>query len=267
MEGGILVKEARAAVLTMEGTNNEEEAYLSLSHAGALSEIVHIKKFENGLKKIQDYDILFFPGGFSAGDYVRAGAIMASRLKASIMGDLEDFIEEGKLIMGSCNGFQVIIELGLIPNIGESFKREAALAPNLSNRFEARTVYLKVNNNKSPFLRKFERGNILKLPIAHAEGRFIVENNKILEEIRKNEMIALTYVNPEGIESGYPWNPNGSVLNIAGIHSKNGNIFGLMPHPERAFTGYTQSDWTRGEIKDYGKIIFESAIEYVKEKF
>lgn len=261
------MRDVRAAVLTMEGTNNEEEAYLSLKYAGALSEIVHIKKFENKIKKIQDYDIVFFPGGFSAGDYVRAGAIMASRLKVSIMNDLEEFIDEGKLIMGSCNGFQVIIELGLLPNIGGSFRREAALAPNLSNRFEARTVYIKVKNNKSPFLRKFKEGDILKLPIAHAEGRFIVENDRILEEIKKEDMIGLSYVNPEGIESGYPWNPNGSVLNIAGIHSKAGNIFGLMPHPERAFTGYTQSDWPRAEVRDYGKIIFESAIEYVKEKF
>jgi len=267
MEGGLYMNSPKVAVLTMEGTNNEEEAFQSWKGAGAHAEIIHIKKLESGLRKLEEFDAIFFPGGFSAGDYVRAGAIMASRLRASVMEDIENFVDSGKLIMGSCNGFQVLIELGLIPNIGKNYEREAALATNLSNRFEARTVYLKITNNLCPFLKKFKINQIIRLPIAHFEGRFIPKDEDLLKEILKNNMIGLKYVDPYGKEVDYPWNPNGSIMNIAGLCSKSGNILGLMPHPERVFTKYTHSDWTRGNEEDYGQLFFKGAVEYLNEKF
>jgi len=262
------LKNPKAAVLTMEGTNNEMEAYLSLIHSGASAEIVHIKKFENSEKKLDDYDLIFLPGGFSAGDYIRAGAIMAARIKAKLIRDIERFVDDGRLVMGPCNGFQVLIELGLLPNTEGKWETEAALAQNISNRFEARTIYIRVNNNKCAFLKRFSEGEILKLPIAHMEGRFVTRDEKVLNQIMSRRMNVLSYVNSEGKESGYPWNPNGSVMNIAGLCNEKGNVLGLMPHPERVFYKFTESDWTRNRNGEgTGYRFFLSAVEHMKEKF
>lgn len=269
MEEGVqMSRDVRAAILTMEGTNNEEEAYLSFKHAGASPEIVHLKKLENRAKKIADYDIVFFPGGFSAGDYVRAGAVMAARIRSALMKDVEEFVESGRPVMGSCNGFQVLVELGLIPNVDNHYSLEAALAPNISNRFEARTVHVRINRGNCLFLKMFEEGQIIKLPIAHSEGRFIAKSGEVLDKIVKNGMNVVTYVNARGVAAGYPWNPNGSENNIAGLCNKQGNVLGLMPHPERVFYRYTESDWTRENGKDgKGSPFFISAVQFAREKY
>ncbi len=261
-------REPKVAVVTMEGTNNEFEAFNSLKYAGAAAEIVHIKKFESGARKVSEYDMIFFPGGFSAGDYIRAGAIMAARIKAKLLNDIESFVEQGNLVMGSCNGFQVLIELGLLPNTQGKWETEAALAVNISNRFEARTIYLRVRKNNCLFLKNFEDGEVIKLPIAHMEGRFVPKSQSILEEIVRRKMNVLTYVDSMGKEADYPWNPNGSVLKIAGLCNDRGNVLGLMPHPERVFFRETESDWTRGENRQgMGFRFFLSAVEAIKEKF
>ncbi len=261
-------REVKVAILTMEGTNNEEEAYQSFMHSDSSPEIVHLKKLENGTKKLASYDILFFPGGFSAGDYVRAGAVMAARIKARFMGDLEDFVEEGRPVMGSCNGFQTLVELGLIPNIDQNYKLEASLAPNISNRFEARTVYVRVKKGNCLFLSEFADGEIIKLPIAHSEGRFVPRDKEILRKIIRDGMNVVSYVNSEGTDAGYPWNPNGSERNIAGVCNRQGNVLGIMPHPERVFFKFTESDWTRenGE-SGMGNRFFRSAVAFVREKY
>jgi phosphoribosylformylglycinamidine synthase I len=261
-------RQAKVAVLTMEGTNNEEEAFLSFKHSGASPEIVHLKQLENGRKKIGSYDILFFPGGFSAGDYVRAGAVMAARIKARLMRDVKDFVENGNPVMGSCNGFQVLVELGLIPNVDGSYGIEAALAPNLSNKFEARTVYVRVNKRNCLFLRSFEEGQIIELPVAHSEGRFVARDDSVLREIIRSGTNVVTYVDNKGKVAEYPWNPNGSAFNIAGICNKEGNVLGMMPHPERAFYRYTVSDWTRrGEGGITGGEFFRNAVAFLREKY
>ncbi len=230
--------------------------------------MVHIKKLENGEKKLSDFDLLFFPGGFSAGDYVRAGAVMAARIKSKLLKDLEDFAESGKPVMGSCNGFQTLVELGMLPNVEGKYGLEAALAPNISNRFEARTIYLKVNKGNCIFLRRFEDGELIKLPIAHSEGRFITRNKGILEKMVRDGMNVVSYVNEKGEKSGYPWNPNGSEQNIAGVCNRTGNVFGIMPHPERVFYRYTESDWTRnGEREGMGNPFFKSAVDFLREKY
>lgn len=267
-EGVLLTRSVRAAILTMEGTNNEEEAFRSFKLSGAQPDIVHLKQLENRIKKMDDYDILFFPGGFSAGDYVRAGAVMAARVKARLMKDLKNFAERGNPVMGSCNGFQVLIELGLIPNVGRKFSVEAALAPNISNRFEARTVYLRIEKRNCIFLRDFEDGEVIKLPIAHSEGRFVPSDQHILKSILKHKLNVVTYVNAEGKVANYPWNPNGSVSSIAGLCNNSGNVLGMMPHPERAFDRYTGSDWTREKERDgMGHRFFKNAVEFVREKY
>jgi len=261
-------KNVRVAILTMEGTNNEEEAYQSFKHSGASPEIIHLKKLENGTKKLSSYDILFFPGGFSAGDYVRAGAVMAARIRSRLMKDLEEFVEGGKPVMGSCNGFQTLVELGLIPNVEEKYGLEAALAPNISNRFEGRTVYLKISKGNCLFLSEFEDGAIIKLPIAHSEGRFVTKDKKVLEKILKKGMNVVSYVDQQGNLASYPWNPNGSESNIAGVCNREGNVLGIMPHPERVFYKYTESDWTRGGGKGgMGNPFFRGALKHTMEKY
>jgi phosphoribosylformylglycinamidine synthase len=263
-----LNRDVKVAILTMEGTNNEEEAYLSFKHSDSSPEIVHLKKLENGTKKLGSYDIIFFPGGFSAGDYVRAGAVMAARIRSRLMKDLEKFVETGKPVMGSCNGFQVLVELALIPNLTKEYELEAALAPNMSNRFEARTVYLRVNRGNCLFLRGFRDGEIIKLPIAHSEGRFTPRDGNVLRKIIKNGMNVLSYVDDKGRLSGYPWNPNGSEHNIAGICNREGNVLGIMPHPERVFYNVTESDWTRHEWRPgMGYPFFMNAVQFLREKF
>ncbi len=258
----------KVAILTMEGTNNEYEAFQSFLHSGGTPEYVHLKKLESGRKKLVDYDVVFLPGGFSAGDYVRAGAIMAARIRSTVLKDLEDVVEEGRPVMGTCNGFQVLVELGLLPNVEGNYGTEAALASNASNRFEARTVYLKVRKGNCIFLREFTEGETIKLPIAHSEGRFIARDRDILKEIIKAGLNVISYVDREGRLSGYPWNPNGSQKNIAGLCNSAGNVLGIMPHPERVFYRNTESDWTRSEEREgMGRRFFSGAIEFVREKF
>ena len=243
----------------MEGTNCEEESFRAFEELGTKPEYIHVKELEKGRKKIFDYDGLFIPGGFSAGDYIRAGAIFAARLKAAIMKDLEKYIEEGYPIMGICNGFQVLIELGILPAVnGISKEPEACLAANDSNKFECRPTYIKHEGN-CKLTKNIPKGKISLIPCAHAEGKLIFKNDEYAEEADKQ--VVFRYVDEYGNMASYPWNPNGSYRNIAGICNPEGNVLGMMPHPERAFYPW-QSLNGRGD----GKEIFEGFIEYIKRR-
>ncbi len=250
----------RVAILQMEGTNCEEESYTAFESTGFKPEYVHINLLKPG--DLEKYDILFIPGGFSAGDYVRAGAIFAARLKAKLWKDIVDFVNEGKIVIGVCNGFQVLIELGLLPATdGISDVPEASLTINDSNRFECRWTYL----------RKIQDGifttqvpEIIALPVAHAEGKFIA-HKRILERIEEQNQVVFRYVKPDGSLAEYPWNPNGSMNDIAAITNPDGNVMGIMPHPERAFFWYQHPDWTRNKksVGD-GYWIFKSLLSSIR---
>jgi phosphoribosylformylglycinamidine synthase len=271
------IDDIKVCILRIEGTNCESEMYWSFKRLGAKPEIIHLNQLLGKImpRSLEDYQILMLPGGFSAGDYIRAGAILAARLKA-LRTDLIDFIEEGKPLGGVCNGFQVLVEIGLLP----AFKKimtdqpEAALTVNSSARFECRPTFLKLESNKKcVFAKKLDVGRVVMLPSAHAEGNFTFLNDteKKLAKLIENEQLIFRYVSPDGKYAGYPWNPNGSFYNIAGICNKDGNVFGLMPHPERVFYRYQHPDWcTKGlkpESAGDGRIIFESVLEYVCKKF
>ncbi len=247
----------KVAILQMEGTNCEEESFIAFRESGFEPEYLHINLLKPG--KLEEYDMLFIPGGFSSGDYVRAGAIFAARLKALAWKDLKNFVESGKPVMGVCNGFQVLIELGLLPGTdGISDVPEAALMTNDSNRFECRWVHLR-RERKSIFTEKVPER--ITLPVAHAEGKFVASQN-VIRKIEEQEQVLLRYTAPDGSEPVYPWNPNGSINNIAGLVNSYGNVFGLMPHPERAFFWYQHPDWPRNQRKSGdGKLIFQSIIE------
>ena len=210
------------------------------------------------------------PGGFSAGDYVRAGAIFSARLKSVLRRDLEVFIKEGYPVLGICNGFQVLVELGALPGFDEdkpiADKPEMTLTINESNRFECRPTFLK-HENKCVFTGKLEIGKVVMFPVAHAEGRVVFPKDReeeILQMLIENKQIVFRYVDDRGNYAGYPWNPNGSIYNIAGICNVKGNVFGLMPHPERAFWKWQSCS---GEGYGDGAVVFESVIEYLEREF
>lgn len=276
-------EDIKIAVMVMEGTNNEVATYDAFSLLGAAPEIVHINQFQkkdipNYMKrKINDYQCLFFPGGFSAGDYVRAGAIWAARMKSTLKDDIIKFTKDGCPIGGVCNGFQVLVELGLLPGTPEIIPPypNAVLRLNASSHFECRHVLLKhVSRGKCAWTKSIPSTAILEMPIAHGEGNFTLpleKKDEILKELISNDQLVFRYVDDSGsFNEEYPWNPNGSIYNIAGICNSDGNVFGMMPHPERVFSKYTLQRWYTMKTQDEqgpGVAVFSSVLDYIKRRF
>ncbi|MEM1688907.1 MAG: phosphoribosylformylglycinamidine synthase subunit PurQ [Candidatus Hadarchaeales archaeon] len=256
-------------VIRTRGTNCDWETALALKNVGLLAEIVHLRKLDGF--KLRKYDALVIPGGFSYGDHIRAGAVMAKRLLARLRKELVKFVEEGKPILGICNGFQVLVEGGLLPAFeGPSEEPQAALAVNNSCRYECRWVYLRVEKSKCIFMSKVDKKTLF-LPVAHAEGKFIFDLNRQDEDIKKlvqNKQLVLRYADESGrpAQGRYPHNPNGSIFDIAGVCDPSGVVFGLMPHPERAFYWFHRPDWTASKDEEWadGRLIFESLADYLR---
>jgi len=251
------------AILRIEGTNCEAESHAAFASLGVQPRYLHLNQLRHGDVSLSQYHGLFIPGGFSAGDYVRAGAIFAARMKALLMDELRDFVEAGYPVVGICNGFQVLIELGLLPGLdGISEVPEAALSVNDSDRFECRPTLLR-HDGRSPLTSRIPAGQTVLIPSAHMEGKLLLprgEERRYLEDLAANHQILFRYVNDAGEPDGYPWNPNGSLQGIAGICNPAGNVMGMMPHPERAFHPWQQPDWGRGD----GRAIFESIVDYIR---
>ena len=243
------------AVLTIEGTNCDEELVVALRTLGAKPEIVHLKQLEGRdvpsaeRRRLQDYQMLLVPGGFSAGDYVRAGAIFAARMRASLGPELEEFVRSGRLVGGICNGFQVLTELGLLPGRadGRLGSVDAVLATNASGHFECRPTFVAWAGGNFPALQDVPAGRRFLFPSAHAEGRLILGGDPVVHraELERRGQVLFRWVAPDGGAATYPWNPNGSEGNIAGLTNPTGTVFGLMPHPERSFFRAQEPDWTR----------------------
>jgi phosphoribosylformylglycinamidine synthase len=257
---------AKVAILFAAGTNCDSETAYAFELAGAKADLVHINELKSKRKSLADYTILAIPGGFTFGDYIAAGRILATELKYCLREDIEKFIEKGKLIIGICNGFQVLVKAGILPgNNGYLTDQTVTLDANDSNRYEDRWVYLKnLKDNRCIFTNGIEE--LLYIPVAHAEGKFIPKNEKTLNQLKKNKQVVLTYVNENGKKTGYPDNPNGSVDNIAGICDPSGRIFGLMPHPERFLHKQFHPHWHREtKIKPQGQLIYQNAVDYVRK--
>ncbi len=255
--------EIKVAVLQMEGTNCEYESYLAFKQLGVRPEFIHLKEFEKGKKDVFSYQCIFLPGGFSAGDYVRAGAIFAARLKANLFKQLKKFVEDGYVMAGVCNGFQVLIELGFLPALnGISEEPEACLATNDSNRFECRQTLIKHEKSKCKLTKNIPDGKICLIPSAHMEGKLVFKDEEYAAEVNEKQVV-FRYVDINGNLAGYPWNPNGSYANIAGICNNEGNVLGMMPHPERAFHKWQNIGWDGND----GRGIFEGIIKYIEEKW
>ncbi|MCX7757715.1 MAG: phosphoribosylformylglycinamidine synthase I [candidate division WOR-3 bacterium] len=250
----------KTGVLFTSGTNCDEETIYAFRLVGAQANRLYLKQLKENPKILLDYHILCLPGGFTYGDYLGAGKILANILKFYLKDILIEFYNRGNLILGICNGFQILVKAGLLPDF--SFTEKTSLVTNDSNKFECRWVYLKVNPN-SPCI--FTKGlDFFSLPVAHAEGKFVVDNEHTLNKIIEKNLMVLTYTNKEGQYGNYPYNPNGSICNIAGICDPSGRVFGLMPHPERASLFY-QYPLGTNLSEALGITIFKNAVYYVKK--
>jgi len=267
--------EINVGVVRIEGTNCEDESAAAFSSLGCNAEKIHLKQLLGDVEKskcrnLMDYDALYFPGGFSSGDYVRAGAIFASRVKSGLQSQVDEYINEGRPVLGVCNGFQILVEMGALPGTksGTSAIPDAVLHTNDSSRFEARHVHLRVeSNSQSLFTKNYETNQILSIPNAHAEGKLMMSQEKF-EELDKNNQIAFRYCSPEGeLNPGYPWNPNGVAHDIAGITNPKGNVLGMMPHPERVFHGWQHTDWTSSGMNPEGpgdgRPLFQGVVDFL----
>ncbi|MDP8212419.1 MAG: phosphoribosylformylglycinamidine synthase I [Candidatus Zapsychrus exili] len=265
-------KKVKVIVIRTAGTNCDEETAFAFKAQGADTDLVHINRLLEGKTKLDSYHILAIPGGFTYGDDIESGRILANELRLYLIKSINKFIKDGKLIIGICNGFQVLVKSGFLPGLSNkkinSFKdlpQDVTLISNDSSKFEDRWTYLKTDG-KSIWTEGL--GETVYYPVAHAEGKFVVKSKKVLEELKKNKQIIFRYCNFSGNKPVYPENPNGSIDNIAGISDKTGRILGLMPHPERHFSFTQHPFWTRLERKsDFGDgaLIFKNGVNYAKK--
>ncbi len=258
----------KVLVLRTAGTNCDKETAFAFETFGAQVDLVHINELFNKKVFLRDYHILALPGGFSYGDDIEAGRLLANELRLRLGDDIAQFIADGKLMIGICNGFQILAKAGILPgplNGEKDLSQTATLMNNDSGKFEDRWIYLKVDG-KSPWLQGLP--NRIFLPVAHGEGKFVTQDETILGKLKANDQIAFRYCSAEDGKPDYPENPNGSVDDIAGVTDKTGRILGLMPHPERHFLFIHHPFWTRlpknGKFGDGAKI-FENGVKYVRE--
>ena len=255
------MSKARTLVLRAPGTNCDMEAAFAFEKAGADVSMVHIGELIRGEKKLEDYKIMTLPGGFTYGDDLGSGKVIANEIGVKLGDDVKIFVENGGLIIGICNGFQILVKSGLLPDPSAlNKKQKATLTNNDSGKFECRWVNLKVNQKSNCI---FTKGiESMYLPVAHGEGKFVAD-----EETLKAVDAAVYYADSDNMPAmSYPDNPNGSLNCIAGICDCSGRIFGLMPHPERYVTGSQHPRWTSENIGEQGDgfKIFKNAVDWVK---
>ena len=258
-------------VMSGYGLNCEEETKFAFEKAGAKGKIVHINDLIEGSEKLDNYQVLAFPGGFSYGDDTGSGNAFAKRIRNNLWDEIIKFVEKDTLTIGICNGFQIMVKLGLFPVTGSYGEQQVALTHNNSARYNDRWVDLVVQND-SPWLRGIEN---LSVPIAHGEGKFYADE-RTLSELNKRNQIALRYSKGEIFQNqGLEYNPNGSLEDIAAITDQSGRIFGMMPHPERAIDFTHLPHWTllKEKLKREGReipkegpglTIFKNSLVYFK---
>ncbi|MCM8778239.1 MAG: phosphoribosylformylglycinamidine synthase I [Candidatus Omnitrophica bacterium] len=251
----------KVVVLRTAGTNCDYETAFAFERVGAIAALVHINQIIHKEKSLLDYDILAIPGGFTYGDDISAGKILANELKYILKEKLGNFVKNKRPVIGICNGFQVLVKAGLLP--GNGFFQKVTLTYNDSGRFEDRWVYLKIVTSKCIWTTGLPE--IIELPVAHGEGKFIGDK-EVIEKLKQNGQIVFQYVDEKGNLRGYPYNPNGSLENIAGICDETGLILGLMPHPERHIEYFQHPRWTREGRSGEGDglQVFRNGVNYVK---
>jgi len=247
-------------ILRAPGTNCDVETMFAFEQAGSIVESAHINELLRRKKPLSNYQIMVIQGGFTYGDDISAGKILANELRLKFGEDIQRFVDDGRLILGICNGFQVLLKAGILTGLIDENSQPLTLAANDSGKFECRWVYLRINET-TPCI--FTQGiSNMYLPVAHGEGKVLAEPG-VAEKLN----VVLCYTDEKGdILAGYPYNPNGSVGNIAGICDASGRVFGLMPHPERFIRWTQHPKWLREPLRDYGDglQIFINAVEWAK---
>ena len=250
-------------ILHATGTNRDREAAWAVEAAGGRPAIVHVNELRRRPAHLHDFSMLVLPGGFSYGDALGAGRLLASDLRWLFQDELARFIAAGKPVLGICNGFQALVKSGWLPGPPED-GIPATLTANASNRFECRWVWLRPDPASACV---FTRGLAERIhcPVAHGEGRFVPRDDAVLDRLRAGRQIALTYVATGGGPAAYPDNPNGSAAGIAGICNAAGNVLGLMPHPEDHIVPQQHPCWTRGETGGLGLALFVQGLQHARQ--
>lgn len=253
--------DVRVLVLRAAGINCDEEVMHAWRLAGASPTLVHVNALIENQAMLDRFAIVTIPGGFSYGDDIAAGAILAQRLALNLAEPIRRFVDGGGGILGICNGFQVLVKMGLLPG-GDG---GVTVTFNDSARFEARWVRLEVCSDRCPFLSAGDASRrFLEMPVEHAEGRVVTESEALANELLKRGHVAVRYVDADGRTDRYPENPNGSTGGIAGLCDPTGRVFGLMPHPDRHFDHMQHPQWTRREAAGSadGLTIFQNAVRH-----
>lgn len=253
----------KVCILRSDGTNCDVELAYAFDKFDAQSEFVHVNELRDKSKKLKDFQILALPGGFSYGDDIASGKVLAIELISFLKNELQEFVDKKGIVLGICNGFQTLIRTGLLPfdHLG---KMDATLTNNASGHFECRWVRIKLLKGKIPWIKRDE---VIDIAVNHGEGQFFGPKN-VIDKIEAKNLVFARYVNGNGeATQKYPFNPNNAINAIAGITNESGRVIGLMPHPEK-FVDITQHpNWRREKFaKPHGAIIFENLIQFAKSQ-
>jgi phosphoribosylformylglycinamidine synthase len=279
-----------ALILHATGTNRDHEAAQAIELAGGLPEIVHLNQMRRGERRWGDFQMLVIPGGFSYADALGAGRLLALDLNAYFSDEVQAFVQAGKPAIGICNGFQALVKAGILslppspapfPLEGEGendrnldvlgcdasqhIQISVTLTFNACGHFECRWVTLKPVSQQCLWTRGLDEH--IDCPVAHGEGNFQLADPERLDDLEAQGQVALVYTHPDGAPAGgaYPFNPNGSIADIAGICNPQGNVLGLMPHPEDHLFAWQHPQWSRGAIGRSGLALFENGVNYAKK--
>ena len=262
------MKDVKALVLRAAGINCDLETVNALELAGASAQRVHINRIIENPEILDSCHILVFPGGFSYGDDVAAGKILANQVVHHLGDVVRKFIDAGKLVLGICNGFQVLVKAGILPALdgGNASVQQVSITNNDSAKFDVRWVHMQPGTDRCVFINPGQR---IYLPMAHGEGKVVTTTPEILEKIKVGGYVAFRYVDENGNTGPFPTNPNGSMDSIAGLTDSTGRVLGLMPHPERFVRRTQHPQWTRlpEGLEADGMTIFNNAVRYVRENF
>jgi phosphoribosylformylglycinamidine synthase I len=254
------MSKVRALIVRAPGTNCDGETAFAFQKAGADVSLAHVNRLINRDDRLADFQIMVIPGGFTYGDDLGAGKVLANELRAKLGEDILRFIERGGLILGICNGFQVLVKAGFLPEPTSRMAARVTLTNNDSGKFECRWVFIRANRNSNcVFTRGIDR---IRLPVAHGEGKFVADPASLA-----GLDVAMFYTDEAGnAGAGYPDNPNGSTSDIAGITDSSGRVFGLMPHPERYILGTQHPRWTRlgAQSQGDGFLVFQNAVDWAR---
>jgi phosphoribosylformylglycinamidine synthase len=265
----------RVLVLHANGTNRDRDAALACWMAGGDPEVVHVSQLLGGDRNLLDYHMLVVPGGFSYGDDLGAGTLWALDLRSRLGESVARFVASGRPVLGICNGFQALVKAGLLPGALQlevpdaarlalpNTARTVTLAPNHRGHFECRWVHLQPQPN-SPCVFTQGMSEPLHCPVAHGEGRVQARDDATLRELTRLGLVALTYTAADGAPAAYPGNPNGSALDIAGLCNMEGNVLGLMPHPENHIFPWQHPRWQRGASGMFGLRLFANGLKSVR---